>query len=508
MKYFTKIFFIGLFSIIAININAQERFKRFYDLTPNYGSFSYNVTSLSDGYLLSGVVLDTVDGYIFNRLLLLKLDLYGNPNWQKRYGNANFQYLQEGFEMQLIDSALYLSTMISKPDTITTSVLIKYDLNGDSLWGREYTYSIPNQNHTWFSVFGKHKISDGGFVLTGTQHNGVSCSIILLKTDSLGNEEWRSIMNTSTYYSTGYDVTYDNYSHKYIITAVQDTPISTDELTGIIITTDSLGNKINQSVKTGVNGGFLNQIIQTDDHNFISSGAISTGEPIGSFTKKKHFCIKFDHNGNTIWSREYSISGLFNWLGVTEMLPDGNIILAGSFDTLSNQNLPFNSHFYLQKINPNGDSLWSRSINMVNGPGKQNLLNGLDLTNDQGFVLTGWFFGTLDSLDKRFCIAKLDEWGCDSVDCQLTGINENSNSSEIFTLLQNPIDTQLELILSNNKILHEYKIIDLKGACIKSGTINSSLSIIDISNITSGVYFLQVGNKIKIQTEKIVIIKN
>ncbi|MCK6650580.1 MAG: T9SS type A sorting domain-containing protein, partial [Bacteroidia bacterium] len=181
---------------------------------------------------------------------------------------------------------------------------------------------------------------------------------------------------------------------------------------------------------------------------------------------------------------------------------------AGSFDTLSNQNLPFNSHFYLQKINQNGDSLWSRSINMVNGEGKQNLLNGLDLTNDQGFVLTGWFFGTLDSLDKRFCIAKLDEWGCDTVDCQLTGINENISSSGIFTLLQNPINNELEIILKDSKIDYNYKIIDLKGASIKSGLINSTIITIDISDINSGIYFLQVGNKRKLQTEKIVVIKN
>ena len=487
---------------------AQERFKRFYDLSPYFWSYSYNVTSLSDGYLLSGVVLDTNQNYYYNKLTLVKVDLQGNQMWERSYGDKNNQFVQDGWNIMLKDSSLYFSSVLVRPNLLTTSVLLKFNLNGDSLWIKEYLYSLPVTDTTWFCLLGKNTTPDNGFIFTGRQSYNGQTSIVLLKTDSLGNEEWRSIMNTATYYSTGYDVVYDDISHKYIITAVQDTPISTDELTGIIITTDSLGNKINQSIKTGTNGGYLNQIIKTDDNNFIASGALSTGEPIGSFTKKKHFCIKFDHSGNTIWTREYSISGLFNWLGITKKLPDGNIILAGSFDTLSNQNLPFNSHFYLQKINQNGDSLWSRSINMVNGEGKQNLLNGLDLTNDQGFVLTGWFFGTLDSLDKRFCIAKLDEWGCDTVDCQLTGINENISSSGIFTLLQNPINNELEIILKDSKIDYNYKIIDLKGASIKSGLINSTIITIDISDINSGIYFLQVGNKRKLQTEKIVVIKN
>lgn len=452
------------------------------------------MTSLSDGYLLSGVVLDTNQNYYYNKLTLVKVDLQGNQMWERSYGDKNNQFVQDGWNIMLKDSSLYFSSVLVRPNLLTTSVLLKFNLNGDSLWIKEYLYSLPVTDTTWFCLLGKNTTPDNGFIFTGRQSYNGQTSIVLLKTDSLGNEEWRSIMNTATYYSTGYDVVYDDISHKYIITAVQDTPISTDELTGIIITTDSLGNKINQSIKTGTNGGYLNQIIKTDDNNFIASGALSTGEPIGSFTKKKHFCIKFDHSGNTIWTREYSISGLFNWLGITKKLPDGNIILAGSFDTLSNQNLPFNSHFYLQKINQNGDSLWSRSINMVNGEGKQNLLNGLDLTNDQGFVLTGWFFGTLDSLDKRFCIAKLDEWGCDSVDCMNVGFSETNLSDNYLSVFPNPTNDLINISVSSIEFNPYFEIIDLAGRVIISDKIDKNNVSVSLFQLPCSFYFLRVAD--------------
>jgi hypothetical protein len=489
---------ILLISSIAFS-QGNVRFKRFYDLAPyTWGSYSMNVTTLSDGYLLSGIVLDTADNYLFNRLLLLKVDTLGNPVWEKRYGNRKFQYVQDGWKMELKNNALYFSTIVVKLDSAkNTTVFIKFNLNGDSLWGKEYDYLPVTTSNTWFALFGRCNTPDGGFAFSGHKSNGTvgDNGIVLLKTDSLGNEEWRSVMNTAPYYSSGGTPFFDTVTQKYIIPASHNPPGAPDELQGIIIIADINGNKLNQYSLTVPYGGGVGEIIQTPDNNFIAAGKYNTNETIGFLRKSKHWAVKFNISGTFVWSKFYSVPSVFNWISSPTKLPDGNIALIGSFDTLYNQSLPFNSHFYVQKIDQNGDSLWARSINMINGDGVQNNVTSIDLTSDNGLVLTGYFFGGVPNNEIKFCIAKLDEWGCDTLDCQLVSINEPQKPKFDFLLYPNPANENLNISILGNELPEFYQIIDITGKILRTEKINSSHFTINTSTLPPAVYTLYVFNK-------------
>lgn len=477
---------------------GSTRFKRFYDIAPyTWGSYSMNVTTLSDGYLLSGIVSDTAEGYLFNRLLLLKVDTLGNPVWEKRYGNRDFQYIQDGWNMGLKDSALYFSTIVVKPNSITTTALIKFNLNGDSLWGKEYMYSPSPPANTFFSLLGKSNTPDGGFIFSGKQVYSTSNSIVLLKTDSLGNEEWRSIMNTAPYYSFGGTPLFDTISQKYIIPAGHNPPGLPNETQGIIIIADINGNKLAQYPLSVPYGGVIGRIIQTSDNNFIVCGSYSTGEMTGGVSKTKQWALKFNINGVVLWSRFYGESGRYNFFNTSKKLPSGDILLGGSFDTLNNHGLPFNSHFYVQKINQNGDSLWARSINMINGDGMLNNLTGIDLTPDNGMVLTGYFFGAMPNVDKKFCIARIDEWGCDTIDCQLVNINELNKNNFEFLVYPNPANDFVNITCNSSVNLEQYEIIDVSGKVFKADKINSTNFSINIQQLKQGIYAIRLFNKNK-----------
>jgi hypothetical protein len=497
----TNILFILLLISNFAFSQSSLRFKRFYDLAPyTWGSYSMNVTTLSDGYLLSGIVMDTADNYLFNRLVLLKVDTLGNPVWEKRYGSRKFQYVQDGWKMELKNNALYFSSIVVKLDSAkNTTAFIKFNLNGDSLWGKEYDYLPITTSNTWFVLLGRNNTPDNGFIFAGYKTNGTlgDRGIALLKTDSLGNEEWRSVMNTAPYYIAAGTPFFDTVTQKYVIPAGHNPPGLPDEQEGIIIIADINGNKLNQYSITGPYGGAVGEIIQTADNNFIAAGRYFTSETIGSYRKSKQWVVKFNIAGALLWSKFYSEPSVFNWISSPTKLPDNNIALIGSFDTLYNHGLPFNSHFYIQKINQNGDSIWARSINMLSGNGIQNNATSISLTPDNGTVLTGYFLGAMPNTDNKFCIAKLDEWGCDTLDCQLVSINEPIKPNFNFVLYPNPANENLTVSITGNEVPEFYQIIDITGKIIRTEKINSTNFSINTNALPPAVYTLYVFNKNK-----------
>ena len=109
-----------------------------------------------------------------------------------------------------------------------------------------------------------------------------------------------------------------------------------------------------------------------------------------------------------------------------------------------------------------------------------------------GGSLGNYFNGIID----EFCI-----W-----DSALTQeeINEIYNSSSLTTkepyeneeyeVYPNPVKNYLNLKINSNHIGLKYAIYDSLGNIIISGKINSELNLIDMNNVSNGLYFLKIGN--------------
>lgn len=83
----------------------------------------------------------------------------------------------------------------------------------------------------------------------------------------------------------------------------------------------------------------------------------------------------------------------------------------------------------------------------------------------------------------------------------IIGINEVENKEKEFRLFPNP--TSSKLIFDNNNLsIKEINIIDITGIKIK--TIKQNLNAIDVSNLPSGIYFIQVITEDMIVTKKFV----
>lgn len=480
------------------------RFKRLYDLPPHITSESHGVITTDFGYIISGITIDTSGGGSYSRLTIMAVDTLGDSLWVKNYGSTpNFQYTHHYSPRWMIKKGnnLYLTCPVLKPGYIWTSVLIKFNMSGDTIWQKEYSSTDP-----FLILDGINSTPDSGFITSGLIADTTSESLLLLKMDSLGNEQWRKKINTNIFSITGQQVIYDTITNKYIIVGTHN-PSPTSESKSIVIITDSLGNKLNQFSFNSINGGGLNDIIQSSDNNFIACGIDYTGLMIGSWQKMVSQIVKFDINGNIIWQKRFGVPSIINYFSSIIELPSSELILGGEYDTIYNYGLGLNTDFKIQKTTALGDSIWSRQISLQ-GMDHQDSFRGLDTTNDGGYVLTGFF--PVGPSPQKFCLVKLDSYGCDSLGCQFVGIQETEVNNNELNIYPNPSDGVVTLefkIKTTKDILIEIK--NIYGQLIYLESCKSSSNIqsrnIDLSMFAKGVYLIQLRSEDKISSKKISI---
>jgi hypothetical protein len=224
--------------------------------------------------------------------------------------------------------------------------LIKTDQFGNIIWDK--TYGSVNSDYG-NSVC---QTSDGGYIITGSTCNDYmnrNKDLLLIKTDSDGNALWEKTYG-GLMDDEGFSVC-ETFDDGFIITGYFRNE-SNDFKEICLIKTDSDGNS--QWIKTfrklsGTNRG--NHVFQTSDSGFIISGSV------GSYSNG--YLIKTDEFGNLIWDKIASVNNLqFSW-GISACeLSDNSIIFMGHGRIGVSDILDI----FIEKIDINGDLLWSTSF--------------------------------------------------------------------------------------------------------------------------------------------------
>ena len=89
-----------------------------------------------------------------------------------------------------------------------------------------------------------------------------------------------------------------------------------------------------------------------------------------------------------------------------------------------------------------------------------------------------------------------------SVGCGPLGINESS-SSKIFSVFPNPAQTIINVKADKKLLGSAYVIYDNTGKLVLTGKINSENTVIELGDLSNGVYLFSVGENLK-QTFKVV----
>ncbi len=145
------------------------------------------------GYIAVGI--SKVEDSAPQNLWLVKTDDMGNVEWNKRYGG---QYTDEGYWVQQTSDEGYIITgsTISYATGSGRTWLIKTDDSGNEEWNTSFEGYQGDVGHY------VQETSEGGYIITGTNksiyHGTGKSDVALIKTNSTGVVEWRSIFESIT----------------------------------------------------------------------------------------------------------------------------------------------------------------------------------------------------------------------------------------------------------------------------------------------------------------------
>jgi hypothetical protein len=332
-------FCIGIFSLIILIINAQPLQAQRLALVrtqfiggTNYGVDLYNSQSIptrDKGIIICGAVRDTGSGDLPHQphpaknnedVLLIKLDSNGNKQWVKSYGGPGIEASKS--ICQTPDGGYGVLTGSEK--RAGDFAFDRVDANGNYLWTSN-NYGSSRQEGVYEII----ATPDHGFLMTGYSFGADGdipynykmpivgfqpADFILIKTDSLGNKQWLSILGSTGDESySGFSVTTDG-DNFYALGAAPTIDFDCRDSLRLavgykgwspyVFKLDRNGNKL---WSKAVGGGYTKRVLfDPRDSSIVGMGdGGSAFEFQGSHGDNEIFLFKIDRNGKFKWAHLY-----------------------------------------------------------------------------------------------------------------------------------------------------------------------------------------------------------
>jgi hypothetical protein len=383
-------------------------------------------------------------------------------------------------------------------------VLIKFDLNGDTLWQKIFRDSNSLQNVIPQMLTAS---VDEGFLVTGVvQNSSFGNKCLLIKTDRNGNELWRKeISKVPPNVQDGRAILQDSASKKIVIAGYQSIGNATSGLgCANILILDSLGVKLHQINPTSAGGG-LSDMIQTKDKKIVAVGEQNSYQIVGGTNLVKSFAFKFDLNtpGVSTWNLWFGQLQWTNYFTNIVELPNGELLLAGNIDTTWLAGLGGNVLIRLTKLSPSGSVSWNKHYNYkINSPLNPNYISirSLNLTSD------GSWIGAIESINSPspnpLFFVKWDANGCDSSiayceSLRYVGIENNKHFDNYqVRVYPNPANQLINIAIEGETGKEDITVVltDIAGREVKQTQVKSDNGnyLLNLTDVIEGVYLLRL----------------
>lgn len=459
----------------------------------------WNALENDSGYLMIGGTSPGIAS-----IGIVQTDFDGNVLFQKTIMDTNKAYFS-GYQGSLIkvSSGGYAMYGSTNSGAWASDLLYRFNDLGDTLWTKQL-------GDTAFQQVGSQvkETPDGGFICIGqnTKNSGQNW---LVKTDSAGNIEWENWYGMGWERPTAIAVCADS---GYICTGWTELGIGGPNKVNIRITKlDKLGNEQWTKIFGQADDDNAWSITQTQDGGYIFGGSITTTMD----GRTKHYAIRLDPQGDTIWTRAYNPptianSPLTGFRTVIE-LPDGNFIAAGQEVTTDSAITIARHDGLVMKLKPNGDTLWHKIYRIPWMSGKQTSFEIKDIrpTSDGGFICGGVVYpSSPDTGTQDMWLMKIDSNGCvDTSNCVIvSSLNETSNlKHQTLSVYPNPSTGLFTLKLPELVTKGILTIFDYTGKQILQQPITQIATQIDVTRYPKGIYFYRVATKKELFTGKMVV---
>ena len=253
--------------ISKTDINGNLLWFSIYDsLYTGYISSSGSdiIQTKDNGYILTGVVADSVE--FDNKIITIKTDSIGNILWMTTDTGINSAGGLSIIEIENSNYLIFGYTSMSLPKE-SFMYLIKIDSLGNKIWGKTYNWDGGSGNTFGYSV---KTNNNGEYFLFGTgMYTGYTTGeMLLIKTDTAGNVQWKKSYQKDISDGYDFDITSDD---GFVLVGDAYNP-SNDNSDIYLIKTDSTGTQQWYRTIGGAGWDWGNSIRQTTDNGFIIAG--------------------------------------------------------------------------------------------------------------------------------------------------------------------------------------------------------------------------------------------
>lgn len=288
-------------------------------------------------------------------------------------------------------------------------LLMKIDYNGNKEW--EKTFGDENYRYLGNSIL---RTSDGGYIIAGVGNfiaaaaRATHSRVLLIKTDSSGNEEWRKLFENASRTNIGNSIIEDPDGGYIIGSLAGDFNL---------IKTDATGN-----LEWGEDFGFggLRSFIQLSDRSYVLIGTN------WNYSEGKHSnarLLKVSSDGSKEWEKVFSATG-----GDALMQSrDDGFVLMGSI-AYSDKNKGRGQEIWLAKTDRNGNKEWENTYSVYDYNRGRSLIR----SQDGGYMIVGSTrFLDMEKSANDAVLIKVDNKGNEEWKRTFGGDGENVFNSAI-----------------------------------------------------------------------------
>lgn len=478
-----------------MNIHGQNGFSKSYSL-------NNNSTVTTDAYYLNGFIYangQITDTNITNEdvNILLKLDMNGNlvDTIFKRIGNNYIYSIKRMIELApngFITIGNYIDGSIGRLNVY----------RGDTLWNY---FLFPDTPSTTFAFKDIIKHTDNCYyILCLQQDPSFEVNIVLLKLDSNFNKIWRrQYGNVSiTELSTCMIELNDN---RILIGSCKSNVLNLSGFENQIFPTyflkvDTSGTLVQQWTNPDINSFYPGQVLQLATGDYMYCGKyIGYHDGVGYAFSKNYVCRRTPTFG-LVWEKNLSnmSSNIVSLEDITYF--DNKIFTVGTeADTVLGDN-----YGVLYCLDLNGNIMYKRYFDVPEplsaiSWNEYKYLYSVNVVNDSTLIMGGQIIASTPpgNPNQYGWIIKANIYGClvDTGSFHYLNINNVNQDSTNVLLYPNPAYNEIHLKVSDDLIGLQFLMHSINGKRIQEGTIETSLTIFDISNLSSGTYNISImGN--------------
>jgi hypothetical protein len=481
-----------LFFLSGIVQSQTEYFNERYSISGHIASTNISIIVKDSSYFISPITLKSWAS--LSEAWIIEIDGF----------SADTSYTSK----LIVDSSdITDAGILELHDNRIVDVLTLYDLDSFNYAIVFYTEEgllenivIDNKKFAYLTPQDIQETQDHGFILTGIvqelpNNQGGSEDVVLIRTDSLGNELWFKTLGGAGQ-QQGWSVAVCD-DGGFIVAALDGKEVW-------IIRTDSTGTMLWERFygSTVWGNAWPERILQTRDGGYIFASGWGTDDFGINDWVYRPWIQKLDAQGDSLWSwfsNTNAYEGYESYITDIIQQNDGSFIAVGQEPTVNpiDSSLQYKKQGMILKLTSEGDSVWQHHYYHPQASNKDasHYLYRVRPTPDGGYVAAGYLAlpdtGTQDSW-----VIKVDSNGCLIPGCIITAVEHEPQLPRGEVLVYpNPARDFITVELGPQRFKDQtFVLFDLQGKRVLERRLNQPISQISLQDLPMGIYLYRVGN--------------